>query len=176
MSLLKFCLCLGRPPQPLRPLFPPRIMSGSSALSAASLLCAMAERVRPETNLLFGRVRIFTPAPMPRSSRPVPFGSRRSLGIASAAESARCTICHAPLADVPESHLASTANPTEGVSCESCHNGAGAWLRGHTRPDWTYSERIHAGLRDLRSAYVRANTCVACHQVLDPALLKAGQS
>jgi hypothetical protein len=29
-------------------------------------------------------------------------------------------------------------------------------------------------MRDLRSAYVRANTCVACHQVIDPDLLKAG--
>jgi hypothetical protein len=97
-----------------------------------------------------------------------------SLGIASATESARCTICHAPMADIPPDHMASTATPTEGVSCESCHNGAAAWLRGHTRTDWTYADRVHAGLRDLRSAYVRANTCVACHQVLDPAILNAG--
>jgi hypothetical protein len=97
-----------------------------------------------------------------------------SLGITSATESARCTICHAPMADIPAADLASTATPTEGVSCESCHNGAAAWLRGHTRPDWTYADRIHAGLRDLRNAYVRANTCVACHQALDPAILNAG--
>jgi hypothetical protein len=96
------------------------------------------------------------------------------LGIASASESARCTTCHAPLADVPADHLASTANPSEGVSCESCHNGASTWLRSHTRYDYTYADRLHAGLRDLRSAYVRAETCVACHQVIDPALLKAG--
>jgi len=97
-----------------------------------------------------------------------------SLGIASASESARCTVCHAPFADVPSGHLASTANPTDGVSCENCHNGAAAWLRSHTRPDWTYADRLHAGLRDLRSTYVRAETCVSCHQVIDPALLKAG--
>jgi hypothetical protein len=97
-----------------------------------------------------------------------------SLGIGSATQNARCTICHAPLADVPPSHLASTATPTEGVSCESCHNGAAAWLRGHTRTDWTYADRVHAGMRDLRSSFVRANTCVVCHQVIDPALIKAG--
>jgi len=97
-----------------------------------------------------------------------------SLGISSATESTRCTICHAPLADLPPGHLASTADPTEGVSCENCHNGAAAWLRGHTRPDWTYADRVHAGMRDLRSAFVRANTCVACHQVIDPALIAAG--
>ena len=97
-----------------------------------------------------------------------------ALGIAAATESPRCTVCHAPLADVPPSHLASTASATEGVSCEACHSGAAAWLRGHTRYDWTYADRVHAGMRDMRSAFVRANTCVACHQVLDPALVKAG--
>ena len=34
--------------------------------------------------------------------------------------------------------------------------------------------RVSAGMRDLRSLYVRANTCVACHQNIDNALLKAG--
>ena len=97
-----------------------------------------------------------------------------SLGISSAAESTRCTICHAPLAALPHGQFASTANVMDGVSCENCHNGAAAWLRGHTRPDWTYADRVHAGLRDLRSAFVRANTCVTCHQVIDPALVKAG--
>src|SRR5450755_4666895 len=41
-----------------------------------------------------------------------------SLGLASATESNRCTTCHAPFADLPPDHLASTATPTEGVSCE----------------------------------------------------------
>jgi len=97
-----------------------------------------------------------------------------SLGITSATESTRCTTCHAPMADLPTTDPASTATATEGVSCETCHNGAADWLRGHTRPDWTYADRVHAGLRDLRSAFTRANTCVACHQVIDPALLTAG--
>lgn len=34
--------------------------------------------------------------------------------------------------------------------------------------------RVSAGMRDLRSLYVRANTCVACHQNIDNAILKAG--
>jgi hypothetical protein len=96
-----------------------------------------------------------------------------SLGIANAANDARCTVCHAPMA-CPGVALAPTANPTEGVSCENCHGAASFWLRGHTRTDWTYLDRLHAGMRDLRSAYVRAETCVTCHQVIDPALLKAG--
>jgi len=34
--------------------------------------------------------------------------------------------------------------------------------------------RVAAGMRDLKSFYVRANTCVACHQNLDSNILKAG--
>jgi hypothetical protein len=34
--------------------------------------------------------------------------------------------------------------------------------------------RVSAGMHDLRSLYVRANACVACHQTLDADLLKAG--
>jgi len=34
--------------------------------------------------------------------------------------------------------------------------------------------RVTAGMRDLRSFYVRANTCVACHQNVDTDILKAG--
>jgi len=33
--------------------------------------------------------------------------------------------------------------------------------------------RVSAGMRDLKSFYVRANTCVACHQNLDPDIIKA---
>ena len=67
-----------------------------------------------------------------------------------------------------------TAHPDEGVSCESCHSAAEPWLRGHTRKDWNYAMRVTAGMRDLRSFYVRANTCVACHQNLDSDIIKAG--
>jgi hypothetical protein len=95
-------------------------------------------------------------------------------GIAGAAANARCTACHSPFQSVTPTQLASTAHPDEGVSCESCHGAAGPWLRGHTRPDWTYATRVSAGMRDLRNLYVRANACVACHQNVDVDLLKAG--
>ncbi|HEX8898425.1 MAG TPA: multiheme c-type cytochrome [Chthoniobacterales bacterium] len=97
-----------------------------------------------------------------------------SLGAAPAETSARCTVCHAPFQSVAPSRLGPDAHPDEGVSCESCHGAAGGWLRGHTRKDWTYTTRVGAGMRDLRSLYVRATACAACHQVLEPALLKAG--
>ena len=96
------------------------------------------------------------------------------VGGGEATTNARCTICHSPFQSVAQTRLESTAHPDEGVSCENCHGAAGAWLRGHTRPDWTYAMRVTAGMRDLRSLYVRANTCVACHQNIDNDLLKAG--
>ena len=97
-----------------------------------------------------------------------------TLGVATANTSSRCTVCHSPFQAVTPARRIATANPTEGVSCESCHGAAEPWLRGHTRKDWTYATRIGAGMRDLKSFYVRANTCVACHQNLDADIAAAG--
>ena len=92
---------------------------------------------------------------------------------AAAQESARCTVCHSPFQSMASARLM-PAHPDEGVSCESCHSAAESWLRGHTRKDWTYAMRVTAGMRDLKSFYVRANTCVACHQNLESDILRAG--
>ena len=97
-----------------------------------------------------------------------------TLGLPVAQESNRCTVCHSPFQSVAATRLAPTAHPDEGVSCESCHGAAESWLRGHTRKDWNYAMRVTAGMRDLKSFYVRANTCVACHQNLDFDIAKAG--
>jgi hypothetical protein len=97
-----------------------------------------------------------------------------SVGISEPQTSARCTVCHSPFQSVTQTRLASTAHTDEGVSCESCHGAAESWLRGHTRSDWTYAMRVSAGMRDLKSLYVRANTCVACHQNIGNDLLQAG--
>jgi len=97
----------------------------------------------------------------------------KAAGIGSATTDARCVTCHAPLA-MPGADLAPTASVIEGVTCEACHNGAASWLRSHTRADYSYSDRVQAGLRDLRDTYVRADTCVKCHQVIAPDLIKAG--
>ena len=97
-----------------------------------------------------------------------------ALHLPAAQTSARCTVCHSPFQSVSPSRLVSTTMIDEGVSCENCHGAAEPWLRGHTRKDWTYATRVGAGMRDLRSYYVRANTCVACHQNLAADLLNAG--
>jgi hypothetical protein len=53
---------------------------------------------------------------------------------------ARCAVYHSPFQSIVQTRLVSAARPDEGVSCESCHGAAEPWLRGHTRPDWTYSD------------------------------------
>jgi hypothetical protein len=96
------------------------------------------------------------------------------LKIGSAAQSARCTVCHAPFQTVPMERLRSEAKLTEGVSCETCHGPAENWIRSHTRPDYTHADRVASGMCDLKNLYVRANTCVACHQNIDPEIRAAG--
>jgi hypothetical protein len=98
-----------------------------------------------------------------------------ALAIANPAESPRCVICHAPLAGASPTRLGSGVSPEEGVSCATCHGLPDGWLRGHTRADWTHPDRVAAGMRDLDDLYTRANTCVACHQDIDPALVSVGR-
>jgi len=76
---------------------------------------------------------------------------------------------------MPAALLGSDAEVSEGVSCVSCHGLPEGWLRGHTRPDWTHAQRVAAGMRDLNDLYTRANTCIACHQNLDPELVRTGR-
>ncbi|HEY6170563.1 MAG TPA: multiheme c-type cytochrome [Verrucomicrobiae bacterium] len=96
------------------------------------------------------------------------------LRIADPTRDARCTTCHAPLAQVPAPLQAVVLNAKEGVSCESCHGPAERWLGSHTRPDYSRADRVASGMRDLKNLYVRANTCVACHQTVELPLLRAG--
>ena len=97
-----------------------------------------------------------------------------ALGIKDPVADARCSVCHAPLHEVPENLRGDDFKISEGVSCESCHGPAENWLRAHTRHDWTRADRAAAGMRDLQNLYVRANTCVACHQNVDADILAAG--
>lgn len=96
------------------------------------------------------------------------------LKIGNPVQSARCTVCHAPFQTVPPERLGPDVKISEGISCENCHGPAENWIRSHTRPDYTRADRVASGMRDLKNLYVRANTCVACHQNLDPEIRAAG--
>ena len=97
-----------------------------------------------------------------------------AMGIGSPLQANSCTICHAPLQTVPAEQLAPEIKVIEGISCENCHAPAENWLRSHTRKDWTTADRVQAGMRDLKNLYVRANTCVACHQNVEFGIRHAG--
>jgi len=97
-----------------------------------------------------------------------------SLEIENPVQHPDCTSCHAPLAHVEPAHLVSPALIREGVSCESCHGPASEWILSHTRTDYTHQQRVATGLKDQENLYVRADTCVACHQQIDPDILTAG--
>ena len=106
-------------------------------------------------------------------------GLTNRLGQAVPFDSPRCTVCHAPNATVPAALRLVELDRSEGVACETCHAPAEAWLRSHTRPgppadDFSYADKVAAGLRDLRNLRVRANVCVACHENVDRELLAAG--
>ena len=97
-----------------------------------------------------------------------------TLKLGNPVQAARCTVCHAPMQTVPAERRAEAVKISDGVSCENCHGPAENWIRSHTRQDYTHADRVHAGMRDLQNLYVRANTCVACHQNVDADLLAAG--
>jgi hypothetical protein len=95
--------------------------------------------------------------------------------ISDPASDRRCTSCHSPWQGlVAELFPASLNASIESISCEVCHGPARDYIRSHTRPDLTRAQKGIDGLRDLTIIYNRANACVACHQILDPALLAAG--
>lgn len=101
----------------------------------------------------------------------------RNLGITNAYTSSQCNVCHAPLLTVKPEHFVpdlTAAKAGNGVSCESCHGPGEFWLRSHTRKDYTHAMRVQLGMRDMKDHYSRANTCVGCHQNLDPAIVAAG--
>lgn len=78
------------------------------------------------------------------------------------------------MAELASAKLMRPAQRDEGVACETCHGPAEGWLRSHTRKDYTYAMRVSSGLRDLRNIYVRANACVACHELTDREIANSG--
>jgi hypothetical protein len=92
-----------------------------------------------------------------------PVGERmgRILGLGKSEQAARCLACHA--LDVPADARAKTFELNEGVTCESCHGPASAWLGPHTTRGWTHEQSVSAGMYDTRNLVRRTEKCLSCH-------------
>ena len=94
-------------------------------------------------------------------STPVAARMARILGLGKAEASPQCLACHA--LDVPAAERGRTFELSDGVSCESCHGPAAAWLGPHTTKDWTHEKSLAVGMYDTRDLVKRAEQCLSCH-------------
>ena len=83
------------------------------------------------------------------------------LGLGKAENAPRCLACHT--LDVPPSERAHTFETNDGVSCESCHGPASAWLGRHTERNWTHEQSVQLGMYDTRDLIKRSEKCLSCH-------------
>ena len=80
---------------------------------------------------------------------------------AKAEESPKCLACHALY--TPLEQRGRAFELSEGVSCESCHGPASAWLGPHTTRDWPHEKSVALGMRDTRNLIHRSDLCLECH-------------
>jgi len=64
---------------------------------------------------------------------------------------------------VPADARAKTFELSEGVTCESCHGPASAWLGPHTTRNWTHEQSVSSGMYDTRNLVRRTEKCLSCH-------------
>src|SRR5579859_354789 len=84
----------------------------------------------------------------------------RLLGIGNPTTSPKCLACHSLV--VPAEVKARDFD-VEGVSCESCHGPASAWLGSHTLKGSTTGKSVALGMFDIRDAAHRSEKCLSCH-------------
>ena len=80
---------------------------------------------------------------------------------AKAEDAPKCLGCHALYTTAEQRGRAFEIS--EGVSCESCHGPASAWLGPHTTRDWPHEKSVTLGMRDTRSVMARTSLCLECH-------------
>ena len=94
-------------------------------------------------------------------SGPVATRMAAILGLGKAQEAHECLVCHALY--VPTAERAHTFDLSDGVSCESCHGPAAAWLGPHTEQGWTHQQSLALGMYDTRDVVKRTEKCLSCH-------------
>ncbi|MDA1059565.1 MAG: multiheme c-type cytochrome [Proteobacteria bacterium] len=85
----------------------------------------------------------------------------RNLGLESAQTASLCLDCHADNAAQDKRHT--TFQISDGVTCESCHGGAGRWIGTHIVPAASHANNVRSGLFPTDSPVDRARLCLSCH-------------
>lgn len=85
----------------------------------------------------------------------------KNLGLEAAHTAKLCLDCHAD--NVPRERRHRTFQITDGVTCESCHGGAGRWIGTHIAADATHKNNIANGLYPTADPKARATLCLSCH-------------
>jgi Cytochrome c554 and c-prime len=83
------------------------------------------------------------------------------LKIEPAEKSKKCLVCHA--LSVDPGQRAREFDVAEGVSCESCHGPASAWLGPHIQPTANHMDMVRLGLVDNKNLGFRSERCLSCH-------------
>jgi hypothetical protein len=83
------------------------------------------------------------------------------LKIGAPEKAQKCLVCHA-LAP-PPAEMGRQFDPSEGVSCESCHGPSSLWLGPHVQASARHAEMVKLGLVDNKNLVVRAEKCLTCH-------------
>ena len=84
-----------------------------------------------------------------------------NLGLEAAHKAKICLDCHAD--NPPQKRRHRTFQLTDGVTCESCHGGAGRWIGTHIAADATHKRNVANGLFPTADPVQRARLCLSCH-------------
>ena len=85
----------------------------------------------------------------------------RKMGLDEAGLARQCLGCHADPAVAGQ--RGARFQVSDGVGCEACHGGSGAWLASHRTVTGTHADNIARGMRALENPRVRAGVCLDCH-------------
>ena len=73
----------------------------------------------------------------------------------------KCLVCHSLFVPAPEKGR--EFELSEGVSCESCHGPASAWLGPHAVKNFARQQSVALGMYDTSDLIRRGEKCLSCH-------------
>lgn len=82
-------------------------------------------------------------------------------GFGPAEKAKECIACHAD--PVAAAERGARFQISDGVGCEACHGGSGAWIASHYAVGATHAANIAKGMVALDDPKVRAAKCLDCH-------------